>query len=316
MKYTAKKTDQLTRAEVQQIAELFGTVFGQKRSVDQLQSKYRSVVTGYSYHGLMLNDAERIVGAFTCIPFFYNYFGTRVIFALAVDTMIDQAHRDDIFSLKRMHDSCVDLMKTEDIALVMAVPNDNAYLYWKKIVKWMDIGRLYYYVLPINISRLNDGYRFLNPVSRLYASMSRFFFCTQAKSFSEKNIYKITDHKFVEYRFSKNYSKIEQGNKTAYYRVYHEKETRTAYLIDLFPIERSWLQRAVGKIYIRERGNIDLILYAGKLDFRIYSLIKVPEKHEPLKIFLTGKIVNSSRIDDRVYQLDNWRFNLADFDVR
>ena len=35
------------------------------------------------------------------------------------------------------------------VIMVIAVPNDLVYSYWKNVVKWKDIGLLQYYALPV-----------------------------------------------------------------------------------------------------------------------------------------------------------------------
>jgi hypothetical protein len=316
MKYEAKRTRELNDVQKDQLARLFKRVFGSERPVDYFESKYRSVVSGYSYHGLMITDDEDIVGAFTCIPFFYRFFGETRIFAVAVDTMIDSAYRDDIFALKRMHDVSIEVMKEDGVSFVFAIPNENAYLYWKKIVNWIDIGRLNYYIFPINASRLSGYFRYFNWLSRLYAFLCTFSFCLGSETEKEKAIHKIADGKYREYRFTKEYLSIQEDEKTAYYRIVDERGARTAYIMDVFPMDRRWLHKTLKEIYAKEQGAIDVILYAGNLDYQLCNLIRVPEKHEPIPIRVSGKIIDPHQLDERVYRLEYWSINLADFDVR
>lgn len=316
MKYILKKTTELSYAERDQLADLFFQVFGIKHNSNYFKAKYKSIVNGYSYHSLMVSEAGLIVGSFTCTPFYYSYFGSKLIFSLAIDTMIHQNFRSDIFSLKRMHDICIDVMRTEGVSFLFAIPNANAYLYWKKIVKWNDIGRLHYYIFPIDLSKLDKKYKLLSYLTKSYAFMNRFTFCLDSTQPSNKPIHKVADNAFIIYRYSQQYRRITKGNKTAYYRIYDENNTRTAYIIDIYPLTRSWLHQTVKDVYLKENNNLDIILYAGCLDFKTYNLFKVPEKYEPIKIMFVGKILNDDKVDNRVFNLSNWRINLSDFDVK
>jgi hypothetical protein len=52
------------------------------------------------------------------------------------------------------------------------------------------------------------------------------------------------------------------------------------------------------------------------LHFRPISLLKVPKRMESKAVRMSGKILINSRIDNRIYNIDNWNVNLSNFDVR
>ena len=59
-----------------------------------------------------------------------------------------------------------------------------------------------------------------------------------------------------------------------------------------------------------------MILYVGKLDFKVKNLIKVPSKYEPKTVHMSGKILDDSVVDNRVFDIKNWNVNLSNYDVR
>ena len=61
---------------------------------------------------------------------------------------------------------------------------------------------------------------------------------------------------------------------------------------------------------------VDIIIYVGKLPSRPAGLWKVPDSKKPRKIRMTGKILIPDAVDGSVFNIDNWRVNLSDFDVR
>jgi len=65
-----------------------------------------------------------------------------------------------------------------------------------------------------------------------------------------------------------------------------------------------------------EKHNINVILYISNKGMRSPNIIKVPKKYEPRPLPLTGKIINTVKIDERIFEPANWTFNLSDFDVR
>ena len=72
MTFIAKKTNELTNEEWGQIGELFEVSFQKKMSREWFTNKYKSPINDASYHGFMLDERKRIVGAMTIIPFEYK----------------------------------------------------------------------------------------------------------------------------------------------------------------------------------------------------------------------------------------------------
>jgi hypothetical protein len=316
MKYLGTLTSQLSAREFREISELFTAVFNKPVRAGQLQEKYRAPSRNNSYHGLMVNDAGRIAGAITIIPFDYSFFDKKVVFGCAVDLMIDKKCRNDFAAMKKMHDAVLGVTGNE-VDFLYAVPNPNSYLYFRKILGWEDIGRLGYYALPLRLSRLSSRFKGLSFLSQSAAALLNAVKWPSIGVASERPVARSVSPDFLTYRFPPGrYTKIEKSGHCACYSVVNDNALTTAYLIDVWPLTAAWLCETVRHIWRAERRSIDLILYVGTGVPRVNNLFKIPARFEPRALHLIGKVLNRGRIDERINHIKNWQFNLADLDVR
>jgi hypothetical protein len=316
MQYITKITSELTASDWDQLSTLFNVSFSRSEHPEWFRQKYRSAVDGVPCtHGMMINDSGEIVGAMTVIPFNYVYFKKPVVFGNLVDLMIHPGYRKDILNFKRIYDKLVSAVK-DQVYFVYAVPNPNSFLYFVKVLQWKEIGQLNYYLWPVKISRLLKlpavADLLFSPVS-LVVQQVLFPF---SDSVQEAGIEKINDQQYISYRFSSDYNTIIDGGKKAWYRIYDEDGIKTAYIVDADPMEKRWLSKVVRKIAARERQCIDLVMYVSNTHLGIPNLIKTPARFQPRTLTLIGKVLNSQFVDDRIFSMLNWRFNLSDFDVR
>lgn len=318
--YILKKTDELSAQEKERLCGLFANVFNQRKSIGAFINQFEKTVFGYSYHGLMLDD-NQIVGSYTSIPFKYRYYGQEMVFALSVDTMINEKHRGNPYALKKMANLVYEALQQDNVPFVFGFPNEKVYLVRKKVLRWVDIGELDYYVLPINIGAVMRRLSVFNALSRLYS-----FLINRIPKQIERlgklggssyNIEKIGDAAFMDYRFDGEYELVKlEGSAYFAYRIVQEEGIRTAYLIDISPIAKRLIESAVKHIWDKERDRIDLILYLGKLGPALWNLYKIPKRIEPKKIRMAGKILIESMVDKRIFDIKNWNINLSNFDVR
>jgi hypothetical protein len=315
MEYIGKLSTELTDKEFGDLHELFNLVYHKNIVPGYLNHKYNSPVTGYSYHGLMYDDEKRIVGSLTYIPFAYNFYGKKFIAGCAVDLMVQEQYRNNLMSVSKMHQLAVQ-KSAGTLDFVYAVPNQNSFLYFTKFLKWNCLGKLNYYLQVINISALKKQLTFLNFFSRYFfyvvnhVGTSNYLY--QSKAF----VTKISDASFNDYRFGNNYQIITDGENIAWYCIKDEEGTESAYIVDIMPETKKWLRQVAKKIYLKEKKKVDVIMYVGNLPCTPLNLPKVPNKMEPRKLKVVGKILNPQLIDERIYDLKNWHFNLADFDTR
>ena len=300
---------------------LFGSVFGLDVSVAVFERRFLKTFFGYSYHGLLI-DEDVIVGHYACIPFKYTCFGQVLCFALAASTMIDAKYQGNPFNLKRIAELTYESMVRDKIAFVFSLPNDNIYLIRKRVLKWIDIGELDYYILPVRIGGLNRFLRvfdlfflvYAGFVNKMVAGINDKRICHEVKYNIEKNI---VDSNFMDYRYAEGYKIVVlAGGKFFVYRVMLEENVRVAYLIDVSPLRRNIIEYAVKHIYRCERNNVDLIVYIGKLKDTPLNLFKVPRLFEPRRLRMAGKILIDNLVDDEIFNIDNWNVNLSNFDVR
>jgi hypothetical protein len=311
-----KTTDQLTVSEQKQMCDLFLQVFHKKMTKDVFERKFFYTPRGYSYHSLMLHG-EVVVGAFSAVPGRYSFFGEEKIFSLSVDTMIDSKYRGGGHFVKManlVHQGLVD----DGIPFIFGFPNEHFYPAQKRLLKYEDIGELDYYALPLNIGSVVQKLKAFNGLSR---GICRFAtrLCRIPKNSEVKcEIAKVIDKQFEQHRYDESYSRIGLADGAeCIYKIYEEEGgIRTLYIIDVVPLTAASLARAVKQICRIAFDAVDIIIYVGKLPSRPAGLWKVPDSKKPRRIRMTGKILIPNAIDSSVFNIDNWRVNISDFDVR
>lgn len=314
-----KKTNELIVEEKQQICDLFKNVFDKEKTIDKFDKQFLKTTLGYSYHGLMLADGK-IVGSYSSIPFKYKYFGKQYVFALSVDTMIHKDYRGKPVNIKKMANLVYENLIKDNVPFVFGFPNENVYLVRKKMLNWKNIGELDYYVLPLKIGVVKKKLSIFNPCSKLFAGLVNKL-AKDIKSYRkgtglDRNIEKINNDEFVNYRYDDSYKIVKAADGEFFvYKIDLEDGARTAFVIDFYPFDKRLLEGAVKYIFNNER-DIDAIAYLGKLKKRPINLVKVPKRFEPKKVGMSGKILIDSKIDERVFDINNWNVNLSNFDVR
>ena len=77
------------------------------------------------------------------------------------------------------------------------------------------------------------------------------------------------------------------------------------------------LQKALSSIpedIVSSEKAVDLIVYFGFLKFSPINLYRLPERIKPKNTYVAGKILLPNVIDDRIFSIENWNFNLSDLD--
>jgi hypothetical protein len=312
------KTKNLSEDQQQQIRNLFMDVFNKSMSFDDFQDKFYNNIKGYSYHSVLINEQDMIVGCYSCIPYEYNYFGNKLLFGLSVDTMIQEKYRGNPFTLKKLANKVYSEMVVDGVSFVFGFPNESVYFVRKKILKWEDIGSLKYYFMPLNMRPISTSLKSLNIFIKLYSKLINRLVKNEwcDNELMKKNITKVNDDKFIRFRYNKTYTVIKYKNGYFAYKVYNEGDVKTAFLLDVYPMVKCNLEYAVKVIYNEERNNVDMILYIGHLDFGVMNLIEVPKKYEPKSVRVSGKILDVKNVDSRIFDIIKWDVNLSNYDVR
>jgi len=315
-----KTTDQLLESEREQMRELFLRVFNKNMTRDAFDRKFLYTPRGYSYHGLMLHE-EAVVGAMSAVPGRYKFFDEERIFSLSVDTMIDPAHRGGGHLLKManlLHQGLIQ----DGIPFIFGFPNERFYPIQKRFLRYEDIGELDYYVLPLNIGavvrKLPSLRAGLNGLSRSFCKCALRFSRMPRDSQARHNIAKVVDAEFERHRYDGSYNRIPlaEGASCSYKICEEEGGIRTLYIIDVIPLTPAFLARAVKQVFEAALGVADIIIYVGKPPSRPAGLWRVPDSRKPRRIRMTGKILIPGLVDSSVFDIQNWRVNISDFDAR
>lgn len=319
MEFSFKKTNQLTDNEKAGICSLFNRVFSKEKTIDKFNKQFGGTASGYSYHSLMIDNGN-VVGCYTSIPFRYMYFGRETLFALSVDTMIDEQYRGKPYDLKKMANLVYDALAKDGIPFVFGFPNENIYVVRKKLFKWVDIGRLDFFALPLRVGAVKKKLKPFNLLSRAYCALINKIPSSFERSSSgaviSNGIEKVNDNSFLLHRYDESYRIIKSDSGSFFvYKNAVVDGIRTAYLVDVFPKSKNLLESAVKGVYDNEKSNTDIILYVGKLEAAPLNLLRVPEKYAPKTVYMSGKILIDGVLDDRVYDISNWNVNLSNIDV-
>jgi hypothetical protein len=314
-----KKTTDLTTQEKDQIRSLFLSVFAKEKSATHFDSEFLATPLGYSFHGLMV-QAGTIVGCYSSVPYRYTFFGTECIFALSVDTMINDEWRG-LDNLKKLANLVYAELQKAGVEFVFGFPNDNIHKIRKRFLGWKDLGTLDYFVLPIRPGAFLGSGRWLNLPALACARLLNLLVMLpwSASPPPPDNISLIDDELFQRHRyrfFEGTYLRADLGRGgSATYRLDSHEGARLAYILDLTTLSRDAVQRAARCIFARHHADIDAIAYVGKLRFRPINLPKVPKRYEPKTEYMSGRILAGNVVDDRVYDINNWKVNLSTFDV-
>lgn len=322
MQIELKKTKDWHSFEWSSYVQNFNKVFDKNFSIPFFMNKYLNTIDGFSYHALLKTDQE-IVGACTVIPYNYSIKNQIVPIGLVVDVFILAEYRTDPLVLYRMYKKLKKELVKNNIALVVAVPNDTAYPYWKNIVKWKDIGCLNYYALPIKLGNIITKLpSFINLFLQWYTSFLIFI----SSLFNNKQKYydiKIDRSNPIIYkqRYTTDHYQIKIFNSYFSYRIVNEKGIRTGYIIDFYNIlnnkrDNRTLKNAVN--YILKNEKIDIIIYVGSISFFQLLLYRIPRKYEPKHLYFMADILDYEKIKDinLVFNIHSWDFGLFNYDVR
>lgn len=316
MEFVIKKTTELTVAEKNNIVSIFNSIFDKNRTVESFDLQYENTDLGYSYHSLIINDSE-IVGCNSYIPFYYDYFGQRVLVCVSVDSMVCKPFRD-FANFYDMVTGAYERMKDDGVCQVLGFPNNMAYKVYVKSKLASDIGKLYTYALPYRIGEVKQKLQMFNFASILF---SRIFVCCSLLFSSNKthkfNIQKNSStYNDLRYRwFGGNYNIVKKEKFEFVYKIKLHEGVRTVFLVDVEPKTARNFAASVSYIIKKESSKFDLLLYVGDLPFNLNGLIKIPHKYEPKNFNFTTKILDKKVIDKEVFDVKNWDINLSNFDL-
>jgi hypothetical protein len=316
-------TDKWNDKEWYTYLQSFNAVFEKNFDLNYFKHKYNTAIDGHSYHALLLNNDQSVVGACSVSPFKYKAGEEIIKIGQAVDVFILEEYRTDPLMLRRMYFQLKTLLIVNDIKAVLAVPNATAYPYWKNIVKWKDVGDLSYWMLPIKVGNIVKKSNLLNVFSMMlnYLWLGVNNVIVHIANNKEKiSLYELViDDDFCENRYSQEHIKVMTQDIIFYYRISDEHGVKTAYLIDARQNGRFTFKALFkGVNYIIRKTNADMVLYVGSMKLFQTLLIKVPKRFEPKRLPLTCDILNKKDLERYANMLEfrNWNFGLLNYDVR
>ncbi|MCX6162784.1 MAG: GNAT family N-acetyltransferase [Ignavibacteriae bacterium] len=331
IRYILKKTIDLNEDDLTQLKTLTKEIYDEKKDVregiinfnenkfiEKLLHFYTKNILGYSFHSLAYKN-NTIIGHIAFTPFQYSYFGKEITIALAANAMIQKKERNFVH-FKKIFENAFNNLKINNFPFALIFPNDNAYLLYKKLFGFIDLGELKYYILPVkiaNIIKINNLWNYFSIFlcKLLNIKLFNLNFIIRNKDF---NIQKLHDENFYDYRYSKIMGDYITHSEEKYFYSYIIKEfnsTVTLFLIDIVPLSKKNMQEVIRTLYKKHKDSIDIIIYIGSLNFHPLNLIKVPKKFEPKTEHSVGIILDYNIVDDRIYNIKNWNLNLSNFDI-
>lgn len=322
MEIVVKTSSELSQPDWESYVFGFNEVFNKTKTIENFKHKYLNTIDDHSYHALLTNNNE-IVGGCTVIPYQYNIGETKQRIGLAVDVFIREEFRTDLMALYRMYKKLKKELISHGIIMVVAVPNDVSYPYWKNVVKWKDVGVLKYYALPVKAGNvLKKATTFTNFFSGL---LSKFLLLISYFTKSTEKYLPIKidrSNSIIEkQRYTANHKIIKDSKSFFAYLVVFEEGLNACYLIDFYnntnhKKDSKTLRKAIK--YILQNEQSDIIIFVGKLNLFQLLLFKVPYKFEPKHLYFTADILIPEKISNEefIYNISNWDFGLFNYDVR
>ena len=166
MKYVFKCVHDLTPADIRQYVSLYNATFGRALSEEEFHYKFTRQMGPNTYFVLIVDDAAGIVGSLGAIEVPYTFRGENYKFGLTVDAMIDPAHRIDMLAMKRQHDMLFEQLVPLGFVCIFTKPNNNSFLYLKKLLGFSEVGELSAYGIPVKPFRTAS--RWLSWLDYLY----------------------------------------------------------------------------------------------------------------------------------------------------
>ena len=322
VEFNTYKTNELSAIQLKSLVKNFNSVFEKDFPIANFEQQYNITLKGFSYHSLMEQNGE-VVGACSAVPYEYIYNGEKRIFGLLVGLFIVKEFRKDPYALYKVYSKLKDLLIEDHVSVAFAVPNHNSYPYFKHVLKWKDIGTLPYYVLPVNYGNIKKSAKWYNAASRLFAHTSssvntiKSVISNNIESLKKIHIVK-SEPLMVQHRYHEAHKIVKKKNFSLFYRADIEEEISTIYIIDFYnnSSQKDTKSLAASIRYILKNESPDIIIYVGSLNFKQYSLIKVPESKEPRKLNFCCEILIKNDVADDILEMSNWDFGLYNFDVR
>ena len=322
VEYNIYTTGDMGDARMQHLTTSFNEVFEKVIKAGYFKKYFTSNPLGESFHSLMEHNGA-VVGALTATPYEYSYNGEKKIFTYLGGLFIKLAYRKDALAMFKMYKNLKSLLVEKNIALMMAVPNENSFPYFKHALKWTHVGNLPWYTLPIRYGNITGKAKFFNFASlmylKLHLNVNNLITAVANTKDKPKDIFLLPhDPLMEEQRYTEDHKKITKKNFSAFYLTIKEKGINTAYLIDFYNAQKDRDSRSLyyAVKYISTNEQVDIILFVGTLGMKQQVLIKIPEAKEPRNLNFCLELLDKTLNKNEISQMRSWNFGLYNFDVR
>jgi hypothetical protein len=313
-----KLTSELTARERARFCWLFEDVFQRQFPEDLFLRKYRDAYMGDSLHCLAIRD--EIAGAFSAVLFRYSFFGRECLFAIAIDLMLETRFRPNVALMRRTSEALYSRLAASGVAFVFSCVREEMMRFHEVIGRWRRIGRVRYQAAPIRGPHVPG----LGACLRMLVRASNGIGGAGVSDAAAPAIEKVNDLPFRAYRYSffpTEYRTVRVAEGEAVYtgKMFWDlpgapKGIALSLLVDVWP-QRLDVFDAVVQHIARTDRDVDYLIYPGYLAFQPRRMWRVPERLEPTRYFLGGRILRPDLIDERVYDIGNWNINLSNTDL-
>lgn len=311
-----KKTNDLSKVDLQQILDGFNKTFSLDRPFEVMMNQYVQNAFGYSWHNVVYDD-DKVVGHICAVPSYYWCNGEKVIFVDGVDAFILKEYRDGEIFLEQLQ-SYFGHMKEIGAKLMIGFPDAKVMKLYAKTKVYKKIGEMETYILPYRIGGVKPSLKAFNFLSEAFA----WSYVWLTGLFASKKVTQFKIEKDAESfnatryrRMDGEYQIVKDGEVEFFYKVMPFNGVRASFLIDVTGKSAEHFNRAVKYILKHDRKNFDLILYVGNLYFKNSGLIKVPQRFAPKQFNFIIKFFDKSYNNGMVKDMRNWDVNLASYDV-
>lgn len=309
-----------------EIGEGYGICFDLIKPADEFKNDFQNTISGWCLHALKFSEDGKLIGHNYLQPYPYLLNEKEIIFGLSGGTFVLPEYRKDIFIYHDLTKALFKEAKRMGWKAQGGVPNENSYKYAIKINKSLDIGKLNYFILPINISRIlkNNKLRFLDVFSKplSYLNVKINLLLSNILNFKEKQK-QLRIHRsdiFLSSRFGNNkYRNFINKDVSAFYTIVNEDGIMTAYLMDFTERKVKSLRALAHTVnHIIKKEKVDAILYVGTMNLKQSLLLKTPKRFEPQEMRVVLDIIDKqdSTVKEAFSDINNMDFSLMNFDVR
>jgi hypothetical protein len=326
MKYLVRSISEMSAAEVEQYICLYNKVFDKQLTIEGFYYKFSKQFGNASYFALMVDERSGIVGSVGAIAVPYVWRGQRLMFGLTVDGMIDEHHRGNFLALRRLHDLLTGELLKREIFFIFTKPNQNSYLYLKKMLGLTDLGTMNVYAFPLRIFR--SMHRRLGWCDKLWLAAVGMI-APRRRAFRAVSLQTITDlggrmppelqryachprdADFLQRRYGlPAYRHAASGDEFVVYRIARFARRCLCFVMEASPLTRSgWV--AFARFIQARHPCAEAILRIGCDRRYSFPFMKVHHRILPDKFKVLGKVLDPSMMPSEI----SFSMELADFEV-